>query len=324
MNQEQNMDDARLDALRAEPTADFAERLRTTLRRHELAATPRQRWPFVRIAASAAAVAVMAALFSVPAVRASAQSFLSLFRVVNVVAVPVDVRRMDTLKQLDLPRLIGDSVQLVRDGGSPVPMPSLEQAGATAGFTVHVPGWLPSAARIVELEVRGEHVIRVTADAVRLQQLMDALGIRDLRVPDGLDGQIVTMRVPPVVMVRYEHGGRHTRLFQTQSPEVQMPSGVNPAALGEIGLRVLGVSRDDAKQFAGTIDWNTTLLVPVPPAARLLRPVSIGGSAGIAFEHQPPNDAVTTTVLWSRNGRVFGLTSVQERSQVLDMANSIE
>ena len=318
------MDDTTLNALRAEPPAAFADRLRASLQRVEVAAAPRRRWPVGKIALTAATVVVMAALLNVPAVRASAQSFLSLFRVVNVVAVPVDVRRMDTLKQLDLPRLVGESVQLVQDGGPPVPMPSLEQAEAAAGFAVRQPSWLPPDARVVEIAVRGEHIVRVTADAPRLQDVMDALGIRDLRVPDGLDGQIVTMRVPPVVMVRYEHGGRHTRLFQTLSPEVAMPAGINPAALGEIGLRVLGLSREDAQQFASAVDWNTTLLVPVPPGARLLRQVNIGGNAGIAFEHQRPDQAVTTTVLWSRGGRVFGLVSVQERSQVLDMANSIE
>jgi hypothetical protein len=318
------MDDAVLNALHAEPPAEFSERLRSQLRRHEVAARAPRRWPVAKIAASAVLIAGVGGLFSVPTVRAYAQSFLSLFRVVNFVAVPVDRGRMDALKQLDLPRLIGDSVEVMQDGGPPVPMVSLEQASAAAGFAVRVPSWLPPDGRIVEMAVRGAHVVRITADGARLQQLMDALGIRDVRVPDGFDGQTATIRVPPVVMVRFEHGGRHTRLFQTQSPEVALPAGVDPAALGEIGLRILGVARDDARQFARAIDWSTTVLVPVPPTARLLRQVNIGGHSGIAFEHQPPEEAVTTSVLWARDGRVFGLVSVQERSQVLDMANSIE
>jgi hypothetical protein len=318
------MNDTRLTALRAEPPAEFAEDLRATLRRHETPVTARKHWPVVRFAASIAIVAAIAGLFSVPAVRVYAQSFLSLFRVTNFVAVPVDVRRMDTLKQLDLPRLVGETVQVVQDGGPPTPVGSLEQASAAAGFAVRVPRWLPDEARIVEMSVRGAHVVRVTADAARLQQVMDALGIRDLRVPDGFDGQTVTIRVPPVVMIRYEHRGRHSRLFQTESPDAALPAGVNPAALGEIGLRILGLTREDARQFAQTIDWNTTLLVPVPPTASSLRPVNIGGHAGISFQHQPPNQALTNTVLWSSTGRVFGLVSLQAMSQVMEMANSLE
>jgi len=154
--------------------------------------------------------------------------------------------------------------------------------------------------------------------------VMDALGIRDLRVPDGLDGQAVTIHVPPVAMVRYEHGSRHTRLFQARSPEVAVPDGVDLAALGEIGLRIFGLSREDARTFSRVIDWQTTLLVPLPPTARSFKEVDIAGSRGIAIQAQPPNASLTNIVLWSRGGRVFALMSVQGMSDVVQMANSVQ
>jgi hypothetical protein len=318
------MDDALFYGLRRDPRPEFAAELRASLRRQEITLPARRRFPAARIAASIAAAAAATVLFSVPAVRAAAQSFLGMFRVVNFVAVPVDEHRIRTLQQIDLPRLIGEHVQVLQEPGPPVPAASLAQAGAAAGFDVRVPAWLPPDARIIEIAVAGERQLRVTADATRLQQLMDALGINDLRVPDGLDQQVVSVRVPPVVMVRYEHGGRHSRLLQARSPEVAMPVGVDPSALGEIGLRLLGLTREDARQFARSIDWNSTLLVPLPPTVSSVRHVDVAGNPGIALEFQPPNQSHTNAVLWSRGGRVFALVSIQEMPQVLQMANSIE
>jgi hypothetical protein len=71
------------------------------------------------------------------------------------------------------------------------------------------------------------------------------------------------------------------------------------------------------------IDWNSTLLVPLPPLAHSFIKVDIGGNPGIAVQHQPMNESPTNMVLWSGGGRVFALVSIQEMSQVLRMANSV-
>ncbi|MPZ17457.1 MAG: hypothetical protein GEV06_06050 [Luteitalea sp.] len=318
------MDDTWVNALRRDPSLQFAEQLRARLRAQE--APSGSHWsPLRRLVPLVIGAVAVAALFSLPSVRASAASFLALFRVVNFVAIPVDPNRLDALeaRQLDLQRLIGDHVQVLQDPGPPLAVASIEQAATVAGFDVRVPRWLPDDTKIIEMSVRGEHELLVTADATRLQQVMEALGITDLRAPDGLDGQIVTVRVPPVVMVRYEHGGRRTRLFQAQSPDVTMPAGVDAASLGEIGLRILGLPREEARRFAQMIDWNTTLLVPVPPTARSFKQVDIAGNPGVAIEHRPPNHSPTNLVLWSSEGRVFALVSIQGMSQALAMANSV-
>src|SRR5262245_15334875 len=240
------MDDARLLALRQDPHPAFAAELRSRLRQQEPMLSARRAWPFGRLAASLALAGGVLGLFTIPAVRASAQSFLALFRVVNFVAVPVDETRVNALKELDLQQLVGEQVKVLQDPGNPIDVESVEQAGAIAGFEVRQPEWLPDGTTIVEVAVSREGLAQVTADAVRLQHLMDALGINDLAVPEGLDGQTVAIRVPPIVMVRYDHGHRRTRLFQARSPEVALPAGVRSEVLGEIGLRILGLPSADA------------------------------------------------------------------------------
>ncbi len=318
------MNDAFMNALREEPSPEFKEQLRRRLRDDEgdaLAPTRSRR----HFALAAAAVVILSALLAVPAVRASASQFLSLFRVTNFVAVQVEPSRLDRLEAQDLEigKLIGEHVQVLVDPGPPVAAASLDQAASTAGMSIAVPQWLPNDSSIIETAVTGERVVRITASATRLQQVMDALGISDLSAPAELEGQVVNVRVPPVVMVRYQHGNRRSRLFQAQVPQVTLPTSVNLATLGEIGLRILGLSPDDARRFAQALDWNSTLLVPIPPVVSSFRQVTINSRPGMLLQHQPSGQALTSVLLWSNADRVFALVSIASLEDVLAMAESV-
>jgi hypothetical protein len=329
------MRDEQLFSLRRDPSPEFAARLRAELRRHESHVTDAHRsWPtgmaVARLAAAAALVALVAGLFTVPAVRASAQSFLALFRVVNIVAVPVDESRLAMLKdrRLDPPHLIGDRIQVVQDPGAPTVVPSPEQAGSLARMEVELPRDVPREMTIKEITVTGEYVAQITADADRLQQVMDTLGITDLRIPSGFDGQVSTVRVPPIVTVKYEQGPRVTRFYQARTPQISMPSSVDLASLGEIGLRILGLSPVDANRFAQAITWQTTLLLPVPPTISAFKQVDISGHGGIALERWVPSPTAeprtrVNALLWAAEGRVFALESTQRAEDLLLMANSV-
>ena len=321
------MTDVQMDALRRDPSSEFTEQLKRRLRADDdavSAETPASGWR--RPLLVAAIVAICGALLAVPAVRASASRFLSLFRVINFVGVQVAPGRLDQLKaeQLEIGKLIGEQVEVLADPGPAAPVASLDEAASLAAMPLALPQWLPDNSHIIEMAVSGEHVVRVTASATRLQQVMDVLGITDLTAPPELEGQTVNLRVPPVVMVRWEHGNRRSRLFQARVPQVTLPESVDLATLGEIGLRILGLTPTDAHNFAQSIDWNTTLLVPVPPGVSSFRHVTIAGRPGIVMQHQPPSQALTTVALWSTDDRVFGLVSIMELEQVLAMADSVQ
>jgi len=318
--------EAWLRALRTDPSPLFKAELRERLRAQEAAPLDTRRdWPR-RALVAAAAVLVVGVLIWVPGVRASVAQFVSLFRVINVVAVPVDSSRIERLKADDLQigALIGEHVQVVQDPGPPLDVPSFADAAAAAGMTLATPQWLPNNTRVIETAVVGERVMRVTANSQRLQQVMDALGIRDLTVPAGLDGQVVNVHVPPVVMIRYDHqNGRRSRLFQARTPQLTLPSSIDVQALGEIGLRILGLPPAEAKQFAHAIDWHTTLVVPVPPNASSFQQVEIAGHRGVLIQHQPRNQSPTSTIVWSTPERVFALVSIQGVADAMTMATSV-
>jgi hypothetical protein len=312
--------------LRTDPSPLFKAELRERLRAQEAAPLDTRRdWPR-RALVAAAAVLVVGVLIWVPGVRASVAQFVSLFRVINVVAVPVDSSRIERQKADDLQigALIGEHVQVVQDPGPPLDVSSFADAAAAAGMTLATPQWLPNNTRVIDTAVVGERVMRVTANSQRLQQVMDALGIRDLTVPAGLDGQVVNVHVPPVVMIRYDHqNGRRSRLFQARTPQLTLPNSIDVQALGEIGLRILGLPPAEAKQFAHAIDWHTTLVVPVPPNASSFQQVEIAGHRGVLIQHQPRNQSPTSTIVWSTPERVFALVSIQGVADAMTMATSV-
>lgn len=317
-------DDTWLHALRTDPSPQFKEQLRARLHAHDPAVDTPHRW-LRRTLAAAAAVIVVAGLISVPAVRASVTQFLSLFRVVHIVAIPVNAGRLDQLaaENLDIGALIGEHVEVVVDPGPPAAMTSLADAASAAGMTLALPQWLPEKSQVIEATVMGERVLRVTANSQRLQQVMDALGINDLTVPAGLDGRTVDVRVPPVVMIRFDHGRAKSRLFQAVTPQLTLPDNIDVQALGEIGLRILGLPTAEAKQFAHAIDWHSTLIVPVPPNASSFKQVDINGHLGVEIDHQPRDQSPTQLILWSTPERVFALVSILGDEQAMAMATSI-
>ncbi|MGH2400609.1 MAG: hypothetical protein ACRDF6_12290 [bacterium] len=328
------MDDSFLNDLRRPPSPEFAERLRATLKAQPVAAPPvTRRWLTPRVAMWGASIAGVALLFTIPAVRASAQAFLDLFRVVNFVAVPVDPDRLARLRseEIDLPRLIGEQVTVLTEPGAPVTVTSVAAARAAAGTEVRMPSTVPDGLSLMEIRVTGERAARVTADMERLRQLLESLAISDIEIPAELNGQSATVRVPPTVELRYENqeGVRRVRLLQSQSPTVSMPAGLNLPQLGEIGLRILGLDASEARRLAADIDWHSTLLVPMPPDVTSFRHVQVGTARGLAFETPVGTNAQgrrerISFVIWSKDGHVFGMQGNVGLGTLLEMANSVQ
>jgi hypothetical protein len=251
--------------------------------------------------------------------------------------------RLDVLASQNLTphELIGDRLEVLEQPGAPLAAVSPQQAGAAAGYDVRAPAYMATGVSLVGIDVLGQQRVRVTADAQRLRQVMAALAITDLDVPDGLDGQVVALRVPPIVTMRYERGGMPAAQFrQAEAPEITLPQDVDLAALGEIGLRVLGLPPVEAAQFAQAIDWHTTLLVPLPRTVQSMKQVSIGGHRGVAIERlRAPGDerafeaAVTrdgrrwqqnNALLWSGGGRVYAMEGPLAMTDMLRMAESVK
>jgi hypothetical protein len=346
VNEEGTMDDQFMLGAWRRPRPDFVRQVRERLDQQdlEMAVVHRPR-PALRAAAYAAVVLLSVSAFALPSVRAAAAAFLDLFRVVNFAPVAFQPERLHELAsrtgQLDLPHLLGNQVQILKDAGPPQDVPDAKAAADAAGIRVRMPAWLPAGAAPERFSVTGEHAMRVTVSSEKLNSILDAIGIDDLRVPSEADGKAVTINVPPVVSTTFSDSESHKMiLLQARQPAAAFPAGADLATFAEIGLRVLGVERGEAHRFAQNVDWRTTLLVPVPVNAARFRQVDVQGNAGLIIEQQrserraanvqgTPSRKIedrppVTQVMWSSGGSVFVLMGNAPSEWLYAMALSVQ
>lgn len=327
------MDDQFLYGAWRRPRPELVARIRARLEQQALQPPVMQPpRPMLRAAGYAAAAVLAASAFTLPSVRAGAAAFLDLFRVVNFEPIPIQSERMRELESrsdLDLPRLLGEQIQVVKDPGAPRAVADAAEAGAFAGIRVRMPTWLPRGMQPAGFEVQDEGETRVTLDAGRLQALLDALDIRDVRVPAGAEGQAATLHVPRVVRVRFQDGQRTVMSWQARQPLAALPAGIDVPALAQIGLRILGVESNEAYSFAHSMDWRTTLLVPVPADVATFRQVLVQGNAGLLIESRRPPGSGTgprpvAQLMWSADGAVHALVGNVRPEELFEMAQSLQ
>ena len=332
------MDDQFLRDLKRQPNSEFAARLRATLRAHPPNAVARvasaaglRRW-----FAAAASIAVVGFAFTLPPVQAAAEAFLDLFRVQQFTGVEFDPERLRGLETSGLsPEAIFGAVEPLTPPPQPVSYATAADAGAAAGIRVRTPAWVPNGFSSTGFMGSSEMAARITINTAGLQAVLDTLGLPDVELPQGLDGQTATVRVPPVVtqtFVNRDFVGRNgdviersVHVIQAQSPDVSFPAGVDLSKLAYAGLRVLGMSRDEAYRMSVTIDWRTTLIVPVPAKAVAYRPISVAGSEGLLIEGLPAGEKLPGGVLmWSADGETFAVAGAVSGEELLEIAQTLQ
>jgi hypothetical protein len=175
--------------------------------------------------------------------------------------------------------------------------------------------------------VSGEHAARITLNTAGLQAVLDALGLADVELPEGLDGQTATVRVPPIVTQSYVsyNGERTVLVIQARSPDVSFPAGIDLSKLAYAGLRVLGMSRDEAYRMSVTIDWRSTLIVPVPTKALAYRPINVSGNEGLLIEGLAQNEKYPGGVLmWSAGEVTYAIAGALSGEELLEIAQNLQ
>lgn len=332
------MSDDFLSSLREEPRPEFERELRGRLRaideERAEAAVPRPR-RLVPAFAGAAAVFLVAFAFSFEPVRAAAREFLDLFRVQRFAAVEVDPDRLATLQRsgLDLKTLVGSQVEVVVKPAEPVAVNSPEAGAVDAGLTARQPASLPPGYALAGASVGRPGEFRVRLDAAKLRSLAEVAGADEIEVPDHWTGATMDVQVPPVLVTRYAKEGETGPgyvLLQARSPEIELPEGVDLAALGRLALRVGGMSAEEAQAFSQRIDWRSTLLVPVPVARANYREVEVHGRSALLVTSQAPSPDAgrrgrwSSLLLWSEGGQVYALQGPGGGLELLDMAQTLQ
>jgi len=269
-----------------------------------------------------------------------AQQFLDLFRVQRFVAVSADPERLKQIARIsnegfDVKSLLSRNVKVVKKPTELQPVESVAAAEQLTGLTVQLPATLPrDVVQEQMFVVREGGALEFTADTSLLQDILDALALRDVLVPQQLNGAVVKVSLPPRVITKYQRNGMAQALLAQQtSPEIALPQGVHLPEIIEIALRILGMSLDEARRYAYSIDWHGTLLIPVPADVASFREVDVGTARGLLIEENDQTSLGTSgrrrgeqgaMVLWSDGGKVFSLAGTINKRDLLQMASAIQ
>ncbi len=290
-------------------------------------------------------VLLLAIVLSIPATRALADQLLNLFRVQQVVTVPVDFTGIQNLSGnsaigSQLSSLISSSVTMEQKPGKPVNAADASQASQMAGFTVRLPqGMTPS-----RISVENAAAFSFKVDRAKAQALLNEAGRSDLVLPASIDGANVSIKIPASISAAFgtcpdpsaQSNGRPldggsvgrrfpdcTLLAEIPSPVVSAPEDFNISQLAQIGLEFTGMSRDQAEAFTKTIDWTSTLVVPIPRNAATSEQVNVDGVKGTLIQ-RPADDAPQFVLLWVKNGIIYAISGLgTDSAKAIQMANSL-
>lgn len=272
-----------------------------TLVEHQRVIRPRRSW-----FAALGAVLVVLALFALPPVRAAADSLLQIFRVQQVVFVPVSDERAAQLKSLNFD---GDSLFLQKPDfkdTKPQDVPDAAAASSAAGFTVAEPSELPGPATANTYQVAAAQTGSFQVNVASARQLLELLDIKDVTIPDALGAQPIAVTTKPIASAEYRGDGYRVTLTQGASPELALPDGVELSQLGNALLQILGTPADQAKTMAANIDWSSTLVVPMPSDIDSVEQVTVnGGRAMLVRESHGKSDQ--SMIYWQRGDRFYVL-----------------
>ena len=303
--------------------------------------------PLFRYGASAALV--IALILAFPATRALAGELLSLFRVQHVTVLPVDFTGMEQLNGAvgnNISQLISDSVTMKKEPGDPVNAASTDEASQLAGFNVRAPQDITPS----RISVMSGASFTFTIDRDKAQALLDEAGRSDLVLPEEVDGADVSVNIPSSVSIAFGNcpepssdteaeremeretttSGSPGRVYkdcvilaQIPSPEVSAPASLDINKLAQIGLEFTGMTAEEAAQFTSTVDWTSTLVVPIPKNAASYQQVPVDGVTGTLIE-RPSDDAPQFALFWVKDGIIYTIGGLGRNSQrALEIANSL-
>src|SRR5207249_1158256 len=191
-----------------------------------------------------------------------------------------------------------------------------------------------------QLTVEGEQAFQMTLDRDRVQSILEEAGRSDLSLPASVNGATIAVHVPALVAARYgtcpeRKKGREAQtgidfrdcaeLIQVPSPVVSVPPEVKVQQLAEVALQLAGMTADQAHAFCQTVDWTSTLVLPLPRSIRSYETVQVNGVQGTLI-HLPargPQQLLGYNLLWVKEGVIYSLIGFGNPVEAVPLAESL-
>lgn len=300
-----------------------------------------RRWRFVW--AASVAIAVLAISLMFPAARSFAQRLLATLRVERVQPVSLDLQGLDNgsnHESLEALAKLLSSNAVVTTNEKEMHADSQDAASQAAGFPVRL---LSARTDTPMFDVSGAHAFHLTLDRSRLQDILDEAGRPDLLLPATIDGATVSVELPRAVAVKYGDCAKRGQspasgpassttptepclvLLEAPSPVINVPSDLNIQQLAEIGLQMAGWDTVKAREFCQSVDWKSTLVVPIPQNVQSYETVNINGVRGTLMHlGNARNERASFALIWVDNGIIYGLTGQNGATSAVPLASSMQ
>jgi hypothetical protein len=303
-----------------------------------------------------AAAVTVAILVGVGPVRVLAQKVLAMLRVQKITVVSIDPTTLMSGSEPDsrpyklINQFFADNVVVTIDPGKPEVAPTVTKAAQLAGYPIRTIGNLGAPQRV---EVHGETAFQMNVDRNRIETLLDEIGRSDIQIPESANGALVAVHIPKIVFsmygdcpIRRRSGDSNpqsraeelaqrkmermaetknancTYLVQAPSPTVSVPPELNMSEIAEAALELAGMSPAEAHSFCQTVDWSSTLVVPIPRNSSSSESVSVDGVEGTLIT-ETQSESNRYSLLWIKNGVIHSLMGHGRSSDALTLAASL-
>jgi hypothetical protein len=95
----------------------------------------------------------------------------------------------------------------------------------------------------------------------------------------------------------------------------------------ELGLQLLGMSAEDAQGIARSVDWTSTVMIPLPTDVGQSSEITVDGVSGLLLEEHDSRGSFggSRMILWERDGIVYAVEGrwIDSRSLLL-VADSLQ
>lgn len=304
-----------------------------------------------------AAAAIVGIFLGFSPARIWAQRILAMLRVQKITVVSIDPSTLVSNAEPDsrpyrlINQFVSDNVLVTMDPGKPDLVPTVATASQLAGFHVRT---LSNLGTPQKVQVNGEAAFQMNLNRDRIETLLQEVGRADIQIPESVDGALVAVHIPKTVVSMYgdcparqayraspaqsppaqemaEHKMERLAginnvncvyLVQAPSPTVSMPPDLNMAEIAEAGLQLAGMSPGEAHAFCQTVDWSSTMVIPLPRNSSSFEKVKVDGVEGTLISETLPQSN-RYSLLWIRNGVIYSLMGRGDSGQALNLAASL-
>jgi len=290
--------------------------------------------------ASLLVVVVAVIVLTVPPVRALAGRLLYMFRAQEIQTVYVDGQKLEQQMQKlrsspEMAQILSKDLR-VEPKGERHEVSSTVQASQEAGIQIRAPKGVEAAKWYVQPGAK----ISMEVDLNRVRAVLDEMGNADVVLPPGLDGAKVNFDLQASVVGffgdcsggagfgspedpptrRRNLGPGCFMLTQVLSPTVSAPGGLNIDEIATPLLQVMGMSEAEAKEFSQTVDFTTTMLVPIPRNVSSAETVSVDGVKGNLILH---SGSQRFLLIWIKDEVIYSVNGVGDKEKALEIGNSL-